>query len=79
MSNPYSDPQSLLTAYEASLADQRWESVADFIHDDAVFIFSEGTFRGKSEISKAFHKTFNLIKDEQYSISDLQWLAQPMT
>jgi ketosteroid isomerase-like protein len=49
--------------------------VADLIHDEAIFIFTEGTFRGKSEIAEAFQRTFQTIQNEQYTISNLEWLV----
>ncbi|MFW6183430.1 MAG: nuclear transport factor 2 family protein, partial [Chloroflexota bacterium] len=52
------DHEKLLQEYECRLGEHRWEAVADLIHDDAVFIFSDGTFHGKSDIANAFRKTF---------------------
>lgn len=69
------DHEQLLQEYERRLGENRWEAVADLIHDEAIFIFSEGTFRGKSEIASAFRKTFQTIQDETYTINDLQWLV----
>lgn len=69
------DHEKLLQAYERRLGEHRWEAVADLIHDEAVFIFSEGTFHGKPEIANAFRKTFQTIQDETYIIDDLQWLV----
>ena len=67
--------QQLLSEYEAALSKQSWNTVADFIHDDAVFIFTEKTFRGRTEIEKAFTATFELIKDETYKIENITWPA----
>ncbi|MEM7385747.1 MAG: DUF4440 domain-containing protein [Verrucomicrobiota bacterium] len=69
-------PQALLTAYEERLALQSWEAVRDLIDEDAVFIFSEGTYRGKPAIEKAFRKTFALIKNETYRMSELSWVVE---
>jgi ketosteroid isomerase-like protein len=66
---------ALLKEYERKLGHHSWEAVEDLIHDDAVFIFSEGTFRGKQEIGQAFMRTFEIIQDEVYSIHDLHWLV----
>ncbi|HEX6384718.1 MAG TPA: nuclear transport factor 2 family protein, partial [Anaerolineae bacterium] len=49
--------------------------MADLIHEEAVFIFSEGTFRGKAEIAQAFEKTFQSIQNEKYRIRDPEWLV----
>jgi len=53
----------------------QWSAVADLIHDEAMFIFTDSIFRGKSEIGEAFTRTFQTIQDEQYNISDIEWLV----
>jgi hypothetical protein len=40
----------LLAEYKDALATQRWEVVAPLIHEEACFIFSEGTYFGKAAI-----------------------------
>ena len=69
------NPIQFLREYERRLGEHQWSAVADLIHDEAIFIFTEGTFRGKSEIGEAFTRTFRTIQDEQYNISDVKWLA----
>jgi ketosteroid isomerase-like protein len=69
------DHRKALQEYERRLGKQQWAAVEDLIHEEAVFIFSEGTFRGKAEIAQAFAKTFQTIQDEQYSLHDLDWLV----
>lgn len=43
------------------------------MHNNVCVTFSTGTFKGKSEVQKAFEKNFASIKDEQYSITNLHW------
>jgi len=69
------DHRKALQEYERRLGKQQWAAVEDLIHEEAVFIFSDGTFRGKAEIGQAFEKTFETIQDEQYSLHDLDWLV----
>lgn len=69
-------PQEFISAYEKALATQSWEQVAPLIHEDCVAIFSEGTYTGKAEVESAFRRTFSLIKDEKYSISDIHWVRE---
>lgn len=64
-------PESFLAAYEAALATQDWEQVAPLIHDDCVAVFTEDTFRGKHAVEGAFRKTFALIRDETYHLSNI--------
>jgi hypothetical protein len=47
------DHKTLLLAYKDALATQRWDEVAPLIHEDACFIFSEGTYLGKAAIEPA--------------------------
>ena len=68
--------RQFLQAYEQQLATQDWAQLAEFVHDEAIFIFSEGTFRGKEEIGAAFTKTFNLIKEEKYWLENVEWLIE---
>ena len=62
-----------------ALATQSWEQVAPLIHVDCVAIFSEGTYTGKAEVESAFRRTFSLIKDEKYWISDIHWVRETDT
>ena len=41
--------------------------------DDAVCIFSEGTFVGKATIEAAFRRTFAAIQDEHYEVKNERW------
>lgn len=65
--------ETLLLAYEAALATHRWDKVEPLIHEDACFIFSEGTYFGKAAIESAFKATFELIQDEHYAIKNIVW------
>lgn len=69
------DHVRLLKEYERRLGYHSWDAVADLIHEDAVFIFSEGTFRGKEEIAQAFKQTFATIQDEHYTVRNVDWLV----
>jgi ketosteroid isomerase-like protein len=68
-------PEQFLREYERRLGEHQWSAVANLIHNDAVFIFSEGTYHGKVEIGRAFTRTFETIQNEQYTISNLEWLV----
>jgi ketosteroid isomerase-like protein len=67
------DHKTLLVAYKSALATQRWDEIAPLIHQDACFIFSEGTYFGKAAIEPAFRATFDLIKSEQFAIAEVVW------
>lgn len=62
-----------MIAYETALSSQDWKRIAPLLHDDVCVTFSSGTFKGKAEVQQAFERTFALIQDEQYAISNLHW------
>lgn len=64
-----------IAAYAAALASQNWQMVAPLVHKDASVTFSSGSVnRGIIAIQQAYERNFALIKNEQYTISDVQWL-----
>jgi len=70
------NPQDFISVYERTLATQSWEKIAPLIHEDCVVTFSEGTYVGKAEVESAYRKTFSLIKDEEYAISNIHWVLE---
>jgi ketosteroid isomerase-like protein len=47
------------------------------VDDEAIYWFSDGTSHvGKAAIERAFRRNFEAIKDEEYRISDVVWVAQ---
>ena len=64
---------NVLNGYIEALAAQSWDEASVFFHENATVIFAEGTYHGKSQIGDAIKKTFSLIKDEFFKISDLCW------
>ena len=70
-------PEEFIHLYEEALATQDWSQVEPLVHSDACVTFSNGTVhKGKSEVQKAFETNFSLIKDEQYSISNVLWVMK---
>jgi ketosteroid isomerase-like protein len=66
--------KTFLAAYKDALATQRWEAAAPLIHEDACFIFSEGTYFGKAAIETAVRATFDFIQSEHYAIKHPVWI-----
>ena len=60
--------------YEEALASQDWAQVSPLLHRDVTVTFSNGTFRGISEVQTAFERNFSEIQDELYEISNLSWV-----
>lgn len=69
-----STPTELLKEYEKRLSAQNFEEVRPLIHVDAVFWFNDGSFHGMDAIEGAFLKTFDLIKEETYWLTDIEWI-----
>ena len=72
---PIMNHAAALANYAEKLNTHSWEQIAPLVTEDAVFVFTEGTFVGKAAAKAAFEKTFNLIKDEHYSLHDVSWTA----
>ena len=71
------DLEEFIRAYEQALATQDWINVEPLVHNDACVTFSNGTVhKGKLEVKKAFEKNFSLIKDEEYSITNVHWVTK---
>jgi len=67
--------ETFLEAYEQAANSADFTNVAPFIATNATFWFTNGIFTGKAEIKKAFEDTWGSIKDETYTISNVQWVA----
>jgi ketosteroid isomerase-like protein len=68
--------EEFIETYEKALTNQSWEHVAPLIHEHCVTTFTEGTYIGKAEVESAFRKTFALIKDEKFVISNIHWVQE---
>jgi ketosteroid isomerase-like protein len=45
------------------------------MHPDVCVVFNDGTYRGVPEVRQAFLRTFGLIWDERYRISNVHWVS----
>ncbi|WP_328330369.1 nuclear transport factor 2 family protein [Kribbella sp. NBC_00382] len=50
---------------------ERWR---ELVADDASFWFTDGSYEGIEAITAAVQRTFDQIRDEVYTISDLHWV-----
>lgn len=66
----------LLERYKVEINTHDFNRVEPLIADDCAFWFSSGTFAGKVQARAAFERTWGLIKDEVYTISDVAWIAE---
>ncbi|GAA0340300.1 hypothetical protein GCM10008967_33330 [Bacillus carboniphilus] len=61
--------------YERATNTHDFAQVRPFIKHDAVYLFSEGTYRGMDEIQHAFERNWRTVQDEVYRITDVEWLS----
>ncbi len=70
------NPEEFIKKYEIAIATQKWNNLLPLIHENASVTFTEGTFHGKENVKGVFEKTFRLIKDEAYLVSNIKWIKQ---
>jgi ketosteroid isomerase-like protein len=68
--------KELLKKYEIEINKHDFDLVESLISDDCTFWFSSGTFAGRKQARESFQKTWALIKEEVYSLTDLKWIAE---
>lgn len=64
----------LLEKYKIEINSHDFNRIEQLISKDCKFWFSSGTFHGLEQTRKAFEKTWSMIQNEVYSISDVEWL-----
>ena len=70
-------PEEFIRAYEQALATQDWTNVDPLVQENACVTFSDGTVhKGKPAVRTAFEGNFSIIKDEEYSISNVHWVIE---
>lgn len=68
--------KEFLKRYEDATNTHVFSNVADMIHPEATYRFTDGDFLGIEAIQKAFENTWDSIKNETYSLSDLKIVAE---
>ena len=70
-------PAEFLREYEASNRVHGLEHTLRMIDESAVYWFSDGSSHiGKQAVERALCRNFEAIKDEDYKIRDVVWVAQ---
>lgn len=67
--------EQFLKNYEVAANSCNFDNVEPLLTDDAVFWFTNGTYKGKAAIRQAFEETWASITDEKYSLSNVEWLG----
>lgn len=66
----------LLKKYEVEINKCNFDLIQPLVSKDCKFWFSSGTFGGHEETRKAFEKTWAMIKEEKYWLTDIEWIAE---
>ncbi|MEM6610299.1 MAG: nuclear transport factor 2 family protein [Pseudomonadota bacterium] len=69
--------REFIERYKAALRTQDWAEVAPLISDNARVVFSNGAVHvGKDAIKAAYMRNFTTIKNEDYRVDNVLWLAE---
>ena len=68
--------KEILKTYEVDINKCNFDLMMPLISKDCKFWFTSGTFTGLEQTRKAFEKTWAMIKDEKYWLTDLEWIAE---
>lgn len=69
-------PHSLLEIYISEINKHDFNLVRPLISEDCTFWFTSGTYVGLEQTQKAFEKTWAMIKDEVYSLTEIEWISE---
>lgn len=71
-----SSARALLEKYKVEINKHDFGVLEPLISPDCKFWFSSGTFVGLQQTRQAFEKTWAMIKDEVYALTEIQWIAE---
>jgi ketosteroid isomerase-like protein len=67
--------QEALQHYIAVTNSHDFNQVEPIVHPEAIYWFTEKSHEGVAAIRSYFEGTWDLIKDEVYTIDDVSWIA----
>jgi ketosteroid isomerase-like protein len=68
--------REVLKKYEMEINKNNFSLLAPLISSECKFWFSSGAYSGLEETRKAFEKTWKLIKEETYWLTDVEWISE---
>jgi ketosteroid isomerase-like protein len=68
--------QDLLAHYESVINEHDFDLLVPLFSSACRFWFSSGTFEGHQQVRAAFEKTWSMIADEVYTLSEKIWIAE---
>jgi len=70
-------PDDFISHYEKALGTQDWGNIEPLMHDNVSVTFSNGKVHlGKQNVQMAFENNFSIIRNEEYKISNVEWLIK---
>lgn len=70
-------PEAAFDRYRALINTHDFDKLAEFvIAPDALFVFTDKTHRGMDEVRAAFNRTWSILPDEVYSMTNAEWLSK---
>lgn len=69
-------PEATFDAYIRATNTHDFDAVAPLIADPAIYWFRDKDDRGLDAVRRSFNRTWSIVKDEAYSVHDVQWLAR---
>lgn len=67
--------QEALTAYIKATNSHSFQNVKELLSDGAVYWFTDKEYKSITEIENYFNNTWNLIKEEVYSVTNVNWIG----
>ncbi|MDB5100390.1 MAG: hypothetical protein JWM80_4811 [Cyanobacteria bacterium RYN_339] len=68
--------RELFERYKTEINLHDFTRLEPLISAECQFWFSSGTYQGLQEVRNAFEKTWNLIQEEVYGVTNVNWLAE---
>ena len=68
--------KNLMKKYEVEINKHDFNLIAPLISNDCKFWFTSGAYLGLEQTRNAFLKTWNMINEEVYSISEMEWISE---
>ncbi|MGX4583936.1 YybH family protein [Paenibacillus chitinolyticus] len=68
--------QNALEAYITATNTHDFNEVRKILHPQAVYWFTDKSCTTTEQIRAYFENTWNLIREEVYSVRDVQWIAE---
>lgn len=70
-------PEAAFERYRELINTHDFDRLAEeVVADDALFVFTDKVHRGMDEVRAAFNRTWSVLPDEVYTMTDAEWLTR---